>query len=314
VDQLCQWCSQHAPYVIHIPGTNYPQASASELARRFDEFNGVFEGDDGIVQGHADLSIAKRLGLKLKFEQHNDFTTASFCGIIKLPDEDTIFTDPVKVLSDFFVLESSFGYQNLKQSKTRLRAKALSYYYQYSNCPVIGPLAFAVLQHTRGFAVTVSDVGDYYKRELLREALDANNTKPFYHSPPNVSDRARSFVEQEYGLSREWQEHFEIEIAKWSNNQPHCIWTSSCFDAYCTNAEKYLSSSPIQRPAIPREKELIPFEQRFRDSPIWRADIAQSARPRRIRRNVPQCHINLINDLNQYWSSRNQETTSGQQA
>lgn len=226
--------------------TRHPNASIAELVRRFDEFNGCFEGDDGIFEGDIDPQLVKDLGLKLKLKSHDSYHGASFCGIVKMATENTIFTDPIKSICDFFVLRAQFGLARTALAKAQLRAKALSYYYQYANCPIVGPLAYAVLMHTRGHNVDENTERDWYKRYVLREALEEakkqTETEKFYKQPPNVSPQARDFVYQTYGLDPAWQILYEEQIAKWALGLPHNLPPHPKLDQYYRHGETHIGN------------------------------------------------------------------------
>lgn len=240
--------------------SQYPQASPTQLCKHFDEFNGCFEGDDGIASGRADVDLASRLGINLKFEQHKDFTTASFCGIVKNHDSPTIFTDPTKTICNFFVLEPEFATMPNDKCLERLRAKALSYYYQYHDTPVVGPLAYAVLQYTNRVAKQFDECDiksilelerNYHRRECLAAALEQKSSgSRFYDTPPNVDYNSRLFCEEIYGVSLEWQLSFEHGIDRWSRGLPHTIWLDDNYDRYTHHASFYITSDCHNRPLI----------------------------------------------------------------
>jgi hypothetical protein len=187
-----------------------------ELAKRFSQFHGFVEGDDGICGDfHPECGLVEALGLKLKFASFRDYSDSGFCGtfVPEVGDVD-LCCDPRKVLSNFFVLD--YQHHNCRPSVQAglLRAKALSYYYQYSSCPIVGPMAYATLERTRGITpLWVSK--DTYRAKLEAEIQHHAVATKFYRIPPVVSTKARVFIEEKFGFSLSWQQKFENTIAEW---------------------------------------------------------------------------------------------------
>jgi hypothetical protein len=221
--------------------TKYQTCGSRELAGHFHEFRGCVEGDDGIAPDeHTEYTseLIKQLGLKLKLEKHKNYTTASFCGIVKpSQDVDTICTDPTKIICDIFVLDSQ--YKNATQNKQLglLRAKALSLLYQYQDCPIISPLCSAILAKTVGKSCDATRL-DYYHRQVYDEAVRA---KRFYHTLPAISDQTRYFVEEHYGYSVEWQRRFELAIEKWKFGEEVVLPTHPNLETYQDTGALFLS-------------------------------------------------------------------------
>lgn len=240
--------------VLH---SKYPNANATELARRFDEFNGCFEGDDGIFEGYVNPDVINRLGLKLKINEstggrpHENFTTASFCGIVKILDEPTNIVDPRKTMCDFFVLPPAYASMRDSRVLALLRAKALSYYYQYRNVPIVGPLAFAVLERTKSITVSVDDEEDFYKRNILRSAIQSGQ---FWKQPPEISPAVRVFVEQQFELDVQYQLEYEREISKWGKGEQHCIPSHHSLSEYENNFEQQVSWYDPRPPFLPTRR------------------------------------------------------------
>lgn len=228
--------------------SKYPNLSCRALASRFKEVQGFFEGDDGIMSSQGiDKALfeanAVKLGLKLKLEWHPDYTTASFCGIVQpSKTEHTILTNPTKVMCNFFVLDPKFQQTRISKDARQLRAKALSYYYMYANCPINGPLSYAALERTRSVTVDGTEL-DSYHNESLREALQSidtakkNKEVPFHRKPPVISAEARRAVDELYGYNEREQLDFEQAFALWGKNLPHAIPTHENLHTYEANSE-----------------------------------------------------------------------------
>lgn len=223
----------------------YPDMGPRELARHHDEIVGFVEGDDGIFLGTGFPDLSAELGIILKREEHADCLLASFCGIVQ-PDADVqvIVTDPVKVIADFFVLPPKFKNQKKTNILEQFRAKAMSYYYQYHDCPIVGPLAYFVLQRTQGIHIRVERF-DWYYQSILREALTHRASNPhFWEKPPEVSPQTRASLYDLYQLEPGWQYRFEHELQLWAENKPHILPHHQRLENYVLHAEQYLGSHP----------------------------------------------------------------------
>lgn len=191
--------------------TKYPDMDPVELASRSQEyFVGKVEGDDGICKDLGlDDSLIAKLGIDLKMDRYEHFTDASFCGIVCPRGTKDIITNPRKVLLDFFVLPIKYlSFSEVKQ-RTFLRGKALSYYFNYKNCPIVGPLMWHVLHCTRGLNLgSVSTELDYYKRNLVAQCL----RERFYQNPPEVRMETRLLVESKFDFPVAWQLSFEAAV------------------------------------------------------------------------------------------------------
>jgi len=172
---------------------------------------GVVEGDDGLfaVAGACptDADFA-RLGLTVKLEQHRDFSTASFCGLVFDEDDLVNVTDPRKVLA-------TFGWTSRRYLKARhstlmslLKAKAMSVAHQYPGCPILGHMARAMLRLTASYDVTkVLRSETWWEKEKRKYFV---GEAPFREPPINT----RLLVERLYGISVE----FQLEIERYFDN------------------------------------------------------------------------------------------------
>lgn len=221
--------------------TKNPHLDGKALATKFPEFNGFVEGDDGIAEAaDIDGSLVAGLGIKLKLERHPNYTSASFCGIVKpIPRLDVIVTDPKKVITDFFWLSGQDYARKPAYHMGLIRAKALSLYYQYRNVPCIGPLCFAALKRTRSFQPVFSD--DFWSERIRVEVAKAGK---FYHVPPfeglsevDVSE-IRLSVETLYKLEPEWQLRYEDQIRRWGEGLPHVIPAHECLEQFARNFDE----------------------------------------------------------------------------
>lgn len=200
--------------------SRYPNAPVRELARLSQrEFRGAFEGDDGLTPcADIDDELIRKLGVALKLEKHNSYRTASFCGIVCPVDGKTIVTDPLKSMCDFFVLSVQKSKMGFNKQAGLLRATAICYKHMYTNVPIIGALADAVLKKTRGHAVR--DFDDAHKREVYGHLL---RTKFDYRQTAKPTMALRVAIETLYGFTPEFQIRWETAIGLWADDQPHIL-------------------------------------------------------------------------------------------
>lgn len=221
----------------------HPNTPGSKLMSYFSEFTGVTEGDDSLTQGDAyDPELIEGLGIKLTSEVHRNCTTASFCGILKPAGVNASITDPIKVISNFFVLEGNFTEASKRTRMGLLRAKALSYYWQYSTCPVVAHFAFAVLKRTRSYEPDIRSL--YFNR--LQAFTESLADKAFYHKAPEIDGTTRSLFSELYGLDILQQQELEASMIAWGNGCDKPITLPPQFRQYeewtalmCDNMTEY---------------------------------------------------------------------------
>lgn len=173
-------------------------------------FRGFVEGDDGIcLDRQVRQETIEKLGLSLK-PTYGTFSELSFCGCVCDPDDLVVMTDPVKALVNFFTLPPEAKDWKEVKCKTLLRAKALSYKYQYGSCPIVGALADRVCYLTRSLKVDSTSENDYWKREMLQEALD----KKVWRRKLEVPTGTRAKFALVYGIPVSRQLEIEEAIEK----------------------------------------------------------------------------------------------------
>jgi hypothetical protein len=191
--------------------TRHPSMPPEDLADTTrTEFRGFVEGDDGLCEDvSVQQSLIDALGLCLKFETHDNFAEASFCGIVCDPSELKIVKDPNRVLSSFFVLPRKYVGAKESVHRALLRAKALSYYYNFGDAPIVGALCKRVLDDTRGIDVrSVSSEMTERERHFMHGAI-AEKKFMEYVGP---SMPMRLLVERHFGISPERQMDIEQSL------------------------------------------------------------------------------------------------------
>lgn len=191
--------------------TKYSHLTRLEQVRMVgDNFKARFEGDDGIFE-RLDIpqDLIDGLGLRFKKADFPHYSLASFCGIVSEPNSLINTTDPVKVLSDFTVLNIKYVNFSDKKKLDLLRARALSYAYLYRDCPIIAPYVHYVLRMTAGRDIrwTLKEE-DSYSRWILEQAL----AKESWKHPPSIGWESRQFVSDVYGIPIEEQIAFEKKL------------------------------------------------------------------------------------------------------
>lgn len=166
------------------------------------ELHGYVEGDDGLFATEAELrpSDYARLGFTIKIEEIADPCKASFCGMV-FAESGQIVRDPVAFCATFG-WTSSFISAGPAIMAGLLRAKALSAVYETGQCPIVGALARAALERTRGVAPRWVNDG-YHVRP--RDEIPLEPFRP--------SADTRELVFELYGISVEVQLSIERHIA-----------------------------------------------------------------------------------------------------
>lgn len=183
---------------------------------------GVVEGDDGLFTFSGrppDVDLFKELNLRIKFEIHDDLSTASFCGIIFDTDECINICDVAKSLVSFGWTSGKYQGSTDDTLKTLLRCKAMSVCYQYPSCPVLDVLGRKILELTdRGLAVNSIIERDrslnVWDRQKLREAARWSKRMP-RHRECGIGTRV--LLEKKFGLSVENQLIIESTINEMKN-------------------------------------------------------------------------------------------------
>jgi hypothetical protein len=182
---------------------------------------GVVEGDDGLFRVNGPVPTANdfaRLGLRIKLVEHDEISTASFCGLIFDPTDRVNIRDPRDVLADFAWVDSRYARSRNSKLKTLLRCKALSLAHQYPGCPIISELAQYGLRVTSGIEVehfvrNSPNLG-WWDREILLAVLHKNIP---HREPP---DNTRELVARLYDIPVDVQKSIETELSRMDTLHP----------------------------------------------------------------------------------------------
>jgi hypothetical protein len=157
--------------------------------------DGVVEGDDslfvmdGVTPTSEDFA---RLGLVIKLEEHEQLSTASFCGLVFDPTDQLNISDPLKILAAFGWTSQRYAASKDKTLRALLRCKALSLAHTYPGAPIISALAQYGLRVTSDVPlcklrrlVNGREAMNAWERDRLNIILDAGNVPPVV-SPINT--------------------------------------------------------------------------------------------------------------------------------
>ena len=165
--------------------------------RKGGEFDGFFEGDDGIFYSTVEMTSEdyNELGFTIKIEEVADPRKASFCGMI-FSDNGDIVRDPFRFLMGF-AWTSSFTGAGQKIMDELLRAKALSACFETPQCPIVGAFARRALKLTR-------HANPRFVRDGYHTCPDEVKVERF---EPSVM--TRELFSQVYGISAALQREIE---------------------------------------------------------------------------------------------------------
>jgi len=145
------------------------------------DLRALFEGDDGVAawpNGAPSVQKYARLGYDIKMLKVANPYLGGFCGVVMDPEVGVNIREPMKILGSFgFVSGANVGLRRHK-ARALLRAKALSYLYELSGCPIVTPLCMRVLRETEpGSEFRGSEfLGNAYQRaEIFKVAA----SKPY---------------------------------------------------------------------------------------------------------------------------------------
>jgi hypothetical protein len=167
----------------------------------------IHEGDDGLISSDSEIKQVwfEELGLRIKIEEIDDISSASFCGIIFDPKDLQNITNPLKVLANFGWTSNQYWGARESTKRALLRSKALSLIYEYPGCPVVQELALYALRHTRDvkrltkFTHGRRDI-DMFMRQRILSAIEFQDLPV---AIPGV--QTRHLMEQEFGITVEMQ-------------------------------------------------------------------------------------------------------------
>lgn len=188
------------------------------------------EGDDSIA-AYTPTGVPiedkhfRQLGLEMKISEPDSINTASFCGIVFHPEDMINVTDPREVLASFGWVSSRYASSDDKKLMALMRAKSLSYLYQYPGCPIIQELALYGLRVTAGFDLRWV-LRHAYMSQWERQQVE-NAAKYFGSGYTKVQSTIRDvptatriLVEELFGVTSQQQEQIEDYLRSLSGMKP----------------------------------------------------------------------------------------------
>jgi hypothetical protein len=198
--------------------TVFPHVRPCDVVDRVDDyFLGKVEGDDGICKDvRVDQDLIDNLGIRLKFERHALYGDANFCGVTCASIlKDNIITSPTKFLRKFFCLPVKYMGHKTTSHLALLRAKALSYKYNYGTCPVVGPVCDWVLTRTKSIdhrkGIDLMGGESYWHKETLAR-LSVAAISELTHTKIEPCHEDRMHMEAVFGFSVEMQSIIENSL------------------------------------------------------------------------------------------------------
>nr|WRQ65642.1 RNA-dependent RNA polymerase [Tolivirales sp.] len=167
----------------------------------YTSFRGFIEGDDGITEAFpVDEEIITKLGIDVKLEVKRNYGCASFCGIVCPLGSRKILYNPKKFIRNFFWLPTAFAQAKGKAQDGYIRAKALSYLYNFSGCPVVAPICYEVCKRTSGYNFTenLSHHFDSYKWAEIQKVI---KNPSFAKEEPTITWASRDHMANIFGIT-----------------------------------------------------------------------------------------------------------------
>ncbi len=190
---------------------------------------GVVEGDDGLFAfppgPRPTTEQLSSYGCNIKLVEHDELSTASFCGLIYDKEDKEVITDPLDVISTIGWLRRPYLHAHRKKQLAVLRAKGLSILCSYPACPIVSTLARKICDLTRGMDVRHiidSRHTTWWERERYAEMLAAPK---FYNVKKEIGLGTRLLVEQMYGINVDMQRLVEEEIESWTELGPMHLYS-----------------------------------------------------------------------------------------
>lgn len=181
------------------------------------------EGDDSIAAytntgSPITSEHFSELGLVMKVSEPESISTASFCGIVFAPEDMINVTDPREVLASFGWCSARYAKSRDSRLRALLRAKSLSYLYQYPGCPIIQELALYGLRMTAGYdmrwVLNHAQMSQWEKEQVVDAVKSfGGGYSKVQEAIREVPEATRLLVEELFGVSSTQQKQIEGYLA-----------------------------------------------------------------------------------------------------
>jgi hypothetical protein len=182
--------------------------------KKLRSLKGRVEGDDGVFTFYGvqvSEEMFAKMGLLIKIDEYDNVLEGSFCGIRCDVDDLINVTSPIEALLEFGWTTREYADASEKKLLELLKAKSLSFAWQYPGCPIIQEMAHYGLRMTEAYHWNITNYNLWEKSEFLRELEHFKGGVP-YKSPPSNS---RRLVEKYYGIS----ENLQIMVENYFKNK-----------------------------------------------------------------------------------------------
>ncbi len=240
-------------------------------------FKGVFEGDDGLyrmISGLTyDLSLFEKLGLIIKLDVKPKLEDVSFCGLVFDPMEKILIRDPLKALVSLGWTTRDHIMSKPAYLMALQRAKAMSFLYQYSGCPILHTAVVQILKHTQHIDMSqyrerVLRNENEYVRKIMQEAFDADLG---LLASREIGPSTRYLVQEKFGVSIDVQLRIEARLEALDGPGPikleladfSPLWVDFYHEHQLLPYTKYGSRQVLF--AKPRTLNLLRLGRAFRD-------------------------------------------------
>jgi len=162
---------------------------------------GVVEGDDGlfVYDGNPPtIELFKEIGFTIKLEIFDNISEASFCGLIFDETDEAIITEPLAKLVSFGYVPRRYALSKKSKHLKLLRAKSLSFLYQYPGCPILRSLALYGLRISEGYRADFG-IFDSYHMNMKEEMLNYHRKNSGAYMP--IGFNSRLLMERKFGIT-----------------------------------------------------------------------------------------------------------------
>jgi hypothetical protein len=176
-----------------------------------DDITGYVEGDDGLFRNDGPYPTTEdfiELGFTIKIGKTKNLCEASFCGQVYDLEDMAVVTDIREQICRLGWTNKKYVRASAPLLKELLRARGFSLLYQYTNCPVLGPLGHKILELTENVVIRQSIIDEMCQWDREKIVTSMTNPRPL----PNIGSNTRHLVEKLYGVDILQQHNMEEAI------------------------------------------------------------------------------------------------------